>query len=136
MAFWSGWLAAISIALAALIPLVQRVTTGKRARLDSRATRTHVLVGFATVSLAFLHTLLMLTSLGTSSAVEGGMAALAPGGFAFFLLAAHAGIGLQLRRERLRDRLTQRRMHLATGLAIVIAVTTHIVLLERAAPGK
>ncbi len=136
MAVWSGWLAAVAIVLAALIPLIQRVAMGRRARLDSSATRGHVLVGLATVSLAFLHTFLMLPSLGSSSAVEGGMAALAPGGFAFFLLAAHGGIGLQLRRERLRDRSKKRRTHLATGLTIIIAVTAHVVLLERAAPGR
>lgn len=134
MGFYSGWLAALAVVVAALVPLYQRVRFKKRARLDSLATRSHVLIGFATVSFAFLHTFLMLPSLGTSSAVEGGMAALAPGGFAFFMLAAHGGLGLQLRREKLRDRASKRRTHLFTGLAIALLVGAHAFLLERAAP--
>jgi hypothetical protein len=132
MGFYSGWLAALTIVLAAGVPLVQRAVNRKRARLDSPATRGHVLLGLATVTFAFLHTLLMLPSLGTESAVEGGMAALAPGGLAFFALAAHGGIGLALRREKLRDRVSKRRTHLATGLLIVALVSTHAFLLERA----
>jgi hypothetical protein len=132
MATWSGWIATIAIALAAFVPLVQRLVMGKRARLDSKATRIHVAIGFITVSVAFLHTLVLVQSLGTSATIEAGMAALAPGGIAFFLLAAHAGLGLQLRREKLRDRVRKRRAHLATGAAIVIAVGIHVILLERA----
>lgn len=132
MGFYSGWIAAIAILTAALVPVIQRLKNGKRARIDSAATRGHVLLGFATVSFAFLHTFLMLPSLGTSSAVEGGMAALAPGGLAFFLLAAHGGLGLQLRREKLRDRASKRRTHLGTGLAIMALVAAHAILLERA----
>jgi hypothetical protein len=55
-----------------------------------------------------------------------------PAGAAFFLLVAHAGLGLQLRDERLCDRVKKRRAHTASAILIALAVTIHVVALERA----
>lgn len=82
--------------------------------------------GLATAFLAFLHTIVALPALGSPGAVGGGLLPLASAGCAFFLLVAHAGIGLQLRDVRLRDRARKRRTHAATAVAIVVAVTTHV----------
>lgn len=129
MAIWSGWLATALIVLAGLFPLYVRLRQGKRAAPESRPMRTHVLVGLATGSIAFFHTLLVVPALGAPGAVGGGMLALGAAGAAFFLLVAHTGLGFQLRRPKLRDRAKKRRAHLTTALLIVAAVTVHIVAL-------
>jgi hypothetical protein len=133
MAWWTGWLAAIAIVLAAMVPFVHRMRTGKRGAPGSPPIRLHVALGMTTSALAFLHTLLMLPALGSPAAIGGGVFALLAGGAAFFLLVAHAGLGLQLRDPRLRDRNRKRRMHTTTATLIAIAVGAHAFLLERAA---
>jgi len=133
MATWTGWLAAIAIVLAALVPFLQRVHAGKRGAPGSKPIRIHVAVGMATSACAFLHTLVILPSLGSPAAIGGGVLALFSGGAAFFLLVAHAGLGLQLRDPKLRDRSKKRRMHTTTAALIALAVGTHAFLLERAA---
>jgi hypothetical protein len=132
MAVVSGWLATVAIVLAALVPIVQRFRAGKRAAPGSAPIRLHVLVGLATAALAFAHTLAVIPALGSPAAIGGGIEALFPAGAAFFLLVAHAGLGLQLRDPKLKDRARKRRMHTTTASLIAIAVTVHAVLLERA----
>ena len=92
----------------------------------------HVYVGMALAALAFLHTIVVIPELGTPQATAGGMLALVPGGAAFFLLVAHAGLGLQLRNPKLRERAQVRRTHTMTATLIILAVTVHAVALERA----
>lgn len=133
MAFASGWLATVAILVAALVPIVQRLRAGKRAAPGSGPIRLHVTVGLATAALAFAHTLAVLPALGSPAAIGGGIVALLAAGAAFFLLIAHAGLGLQLRDPRLRDRARKRRMHTTTAVLIAAAVAVHVVLLERAA---
>jgi hypothetical protein len=125
MATWTGWIAAGLILLAALVPLVNRIVAGKRAAPDSGPTRAHVLIGLATSAVTFGHTVVAVQSLGSAEAVGAGMIALLPGGAAFFLLVAHAGLGLQLRDVKLRDRAKKRRAHTTTAIAIAIAVGVH-----------
>jgi len=132
VAWWSGWLATLAIVVAAVIPLGMRLRIGKRPAPTSEAIRTHVILGFVTSAFAFGHTLLVVPALGSPAATGGGMMAIAPAGLAFVLLVAHAGLGLQLRDEKLRQRAKTRRSHATTAVAIAIAVTVHIALLERA----
>ena len=128
----TGWLATVAIVLAALVPIVQRLRAGKRAPPGSPPIRLHVTVGLLTAALAFVHTLAVIPALGSPAAIGGGLTALFPAGAAFFLLVAHAGLGLQLREPKLRDRARKRRMHTTTAILIATAVTVHVVLLERA----
>jgi cytochrome b561 len=132
IAIWSGWLATAAIVVAALVPIVQRLRTGKRAAPGSSSIRLHVTIGFATSACAFLHTIAALPALGTPAAIGGGILALLPAGAAFFLLVAHAGLGLQLRDPKLRDRARKRRMHTTTAVLIALAVGLHAALLLRA----
>jgi hypothetical protein len=133
MATWSGWLAVMLVVLAATMPLAHRIVARRRAAPDSTTTRVHAAIGSLAAAGAFAHTVVVLPSLGSPAAVGGGMAALLPGGAAFFLLVAHAGIGLQLRDPRLKKRVAKRRTHIATALAISAAVATHVLVLERLA---
>ncbi len=132
IAVWSGWVATAAIALAALVPLVQRIRAGKRAAPGSSPIRLHVLVGLATAALAFVHTMAVLPVLGSPAAIAGGLFALLPAGAAFFLLVAHAGLGLQLREPKLKDRARKRRMHTTTAVLIALMVAIHAALLIRA----
>jgi hypothetical protein len=131
MAWWSGWLATMAILVAASIPLGMRLRLGKRAAPSSPAIRSHVVVGLVTSGCAFIHTLLVIPALGSPAATGGGMTAIAPAGLAFMLLVAHAGLGLQLRDEKLKTRAKTRRSHAITAAAIAVAVAIHIVVLER-----
>ncbi len=131
MAWWSGWLATIAIVIAAAIPLGMRLRIGKRPAPTSGAIRTHVILGFVTSAFAFAHTLLVVPALGSPAATGGGMIAIAPAGLAFVLLVAHAGLGLQLRDEKLKQRAKTRRSHATTAIAIAVAVAIHVVMLER-----
>src|SRR4051812_44934433 len=115
IAIWSGWLATAAIVLAALVPIVQRIRTRRRAPPGSPPIRLHVMVGLATAAFAFLHTMAVLPALGSPAVIGGGIFALLPAGAAFFLLVAHAGLGLQLRDPKLRDRVRKRRMHTTTA---------------------
>ncbi|MCW5837574.1 MAG: hypothetical protein KIS78_34595 [Labilithrix sp.] len=133
VAIWSGWLAAAAIVLAALVPVVQRARAGKRAAPGSPPIRLHVAVGLATAALAFLHTMAVLPALGSPAAIGGGVFALLSAGAAFFLLVAHAGLGLQLRDPKLKERARKRRMHTTTAVLIAATVTIHVVMLLRAA---
>lgn len=132
MAWWTGWLATLAIAVAAVIPLVARLRLGKRAAPASPSIRGHVVVGLVVSAVSFAHTLVVLPELGSPAATGGGMLAIAPAGLAFVLLMAHAGLGLQLRDEKLKRRAKTRRSHATTAVAIAVAVGVHIVLLERA----
>ena len=132
MAAWSGYAAVILILIAASLPLGYRLRAKKRAAPLSPTLRTHVALGLATAFTAFLHTLIALPSLGSPEAVGAGLLPLASAGCAFFLLVAHAGIGLQLRDPRLRDRAEKRRTHTLTAIAIVVAVSAHVLGLLRA----
>lgn len=133
LAFVSGWLAVAAIVFSVLVPIVQRVRFGKRAAPGSPSIRLHVLVGLSTAALAFAHTFVVIPQLGSPAATAGGMAALLPAGAAFFLLVAHAGLGLQLRDPKLRDRARKRRMHTVTAILIAVTVAMHAIVLERAA---
>lgn len=132
VAIWSGWFAAAAIVLAALVPVAQRVRAGKRAAPGSAPIRLHVVVGLTTAALAFLHTITVLPALGTPAAIGAGVFALLSAGVAFFLLVAHAGLGLQLRDPKLKDRARKRRMHTTTAVLIAATVTVHVVMLLRA----
>lgn len=132
MAFWSGWLAVLALLTAGLVPLGYRMRQSKRAAPTSPTIKRHVLLGLATSALAFGHTMAVIPALGSPAATGGGMLALFPAGAAFFLLVAHAGLGLQLRNEKLRDRVKKRRAHTVTAVLISLAVAVHIIALERA----
>lgn len=132
MALWSGWLAAIAIVLAGAIPLGTRLRMGRRGAPTSRPIRLHIVLGLVTSALAFGHTILVIPALGSPAATGAGPLAIAPAGLAFFLLVAHAGLGLQLRDEKLKTRAKTRRSHAMTAAAIVLAVGIHILTLELA----
>jgi len=132
MAWWSGWAAALMIVIAAAVPLGTRLRLGRRAAPTSPPIRTHVLLGLVTSGLAFLHTILVIPALGSPAAIGSGPVAIASAGLAFFLLVAHAGLGLQLRDEKLKTRAKTRRSHAMTAVAIAVAVGIHIVTLEQA----
>jgi len=134
MAVWTGWLAVVAIFVAGLVPLVVRIRTGKRSPPSGAPTRLHVILGLVTSALAFGHTLVVLPALGSPAATAAGMLALAPGALAFLVLVAHAGLGLQLRDEKLKGRAKTRRTHLVTAIFIVVVVTVHVVAFERAVP--
>jgi|GEM_PF-1080450 len=136
LAYWSGWIAALVLAAAGAMPLVVWWRLGSRGGLRARTTRAHIALGLSTVACAFLHTLLVIPSLGSPAAVGSGPLAIAPAGLAFFLLVAHAGLGLQLRGERCRgrERVKIRRTHSLTAIAIVLAVSVHVATLEWARP--
>jgi len=132
MAYWSGWCAAVAIVFAALVPFIQRLRAGKRAPPGSSPIKIHVMLGLTTSALAFGHTLVVIPALGSPAAIGAGVFALLSGGAAFFFLVAHAGLGLQLRDPKLKDRAKKRRAHTTTAVLIALAVTVHAVMLERA----
>ena len=121
------------IALSASVPLGFRWRARRRATPDSTPISLHVRLGFATVCVAFAHTILVLPGLGSPAAFGGGFAVFLPGLGAFFLLIAHGGLGLQLRDVRLRDRARKRRAHVLTAIALAVAVGAHVIPLVRAA---
>lgn len=127
----TGWLATLAIVAAALVPAVQRLRSGKRGAPGSPPIRLHVAIGLATAALAFLHTMAVIPALGSPAAIGGGVFALLSGGAAFFLLVAHAGLGLQLRDPKLRDRIRKRRLHTITAALIALTVTIHVAMLLR-----
>lgn len=130
MEIWTGWLAFIAIMVAGTIPLAARVRFGKRGAPASAPIRAHVVLGLATSACAFAHTLVVLPALGSPAATGAGMTAIAPAGLAFFLLVAHAGLGLQLRNEKLKTRAKTRRSHAITAALIVVAVSVHVTALR------
>lgn len=127
----SGWVAAGLVLAAGAVPLGHRVLVRRRAALESRAIRSHVVIGVAAAAGAFAHTLAILPSLGSSAAIGAGMEALAPGALAFMLLVAHVGVGLRLRTPKLRGRPKVRRTHFAIATAITVVVAIHVALLAR-----
>lgn len=131
MASVSGYIALVAIFVAGLVPLGARLRLGKRAAPGSRPINTHVVLGVITSLLAGAHTFMVMPELGSPRAIAGGVAALGAGALAFFVLFAHVGIGLQLRKEKLKDRAKKRRMHLATALIIAAAATIHALVLLR-----
>ena len=126
----TGWILVSVIVSAGLVPLLARVKAGKRAAPGTPPIRLHVWLGLTTVLVALTHTFLTVGDLGTESAIDGGMLALAPGGAAFFVLFAHVGVGLQLRNPKLRDRAAKRRTHAITATLIVLASAAHVVALR------
>jgi hypothetical protein len=132
MALWLGWLAFIAIGFSAALPISARLVLKKRASPDSSPIRFHVALGTATAVLAFVHTLSVLPELGSPEAIGGGFLSMMSGAVAFCILVAHAGVGLQLRNLRLRDRVRKRRLHVATALAITTAVVAHVWIMRAA----
>lgn len=132
LGFWSGWLTAACIVLAAIVPILHRLRNARRAAPESRTTAVHVALGAGVAVLAFTHALFSLFALGSESTIESGDLALAAGGGAIFVLVAHAGIGLQLKNPKIRDRAKKRRIHVGTATTIVVLVIVHAVLLLRA----
>lgn len=130
MEIWTGWLALVAIVSAGAIPLATRLRLGKRGAPGSPPIRAHVVLGLVTSACAFVHTLVVLPALGSPAATGAGMTAIAPAGLAFFLLVAHAGLGLQLRDEKLKTRAKTRRSHAITAALIVVAVSVHVVALR------
>ena len=131
-AAWTGWAALALLAAAALVPLVHRARDGKRALPGSGTLRAHAALGLATSVLVLVHGGATLGSLGSSEAVGAGMTAFAPGAAAFFLLFAHIGVGLQLLKPKLRDRVKQRRTHVALAISIATLAGVHVIALLRA----
>ena len=131
MAAVSGYIALVAIFVAGLVPLGARLRLGKRAAPGSPPINAHVVLGVITSLLAGAHTFMVVPELGSPRAIAGGVAALGAGALAFFVLFAHVGIGLQLRKEKLKDRAKKRRMHLTTALIIAIAATVHALVLLR-----
>jgi hypothetical protein len=129
----SGWLAAILVVAAALVPLGHRALLGRRAAPLSGPMGGHLALGIGAAVAALLHTFAALPALGSPASIRGGMAALAPAAVAFFLLFAHVGVGLKLRNKALRDRVQVRRRHVALAVAIAITVGAHVVVLLRSA---
>jgi hypothetical protein len=132
MAALSGWIAAVLVVLAALVPLSVRFRTGKRAPPQSSPIRGHVLVGLLVSLTAFIHTGLVLPELGSPASVGGGSVAFMAGAGAFVVLVAHAGLGLRLRDPKLKDRPQRRSRHATTAVLLVIAIAAHAILLLRA----
>jgi hypothetical protein len=122
----TGWTSIALIVTAAAVPLVQRVRLGKRPPPDAPGTRLHVVIGLAVCVICFLHTGVVLPMVGAPGAIGGGMLAMIPACVGFGMLVAHAGLGLQLRRPKLKDRIKKRRMHMATAIIIFVAASTHI----------
>ncbi|MEM9874967.1 MAG: hypothetical protein AAF928_08735, partial [Myxococcota bacterium] len=71
---------------------------------------------------------------GSPQAIASGEVALAMGALAFLVLLSHTGLGLQLRRPKLRRRGDKRRQHLITATLITVAVGLHAGLLMSANP--
>ncbi len=132
MATYTGWIAAALVPLAAVIPLWIRLRQGKRALPSSPSTQWHVIVGMMVAAVAFAHTLTAVLALGSASAVAAGDLALLAGAIAFVVLLAHTGLGLQLRKPKLRRRAEIRRQHWTTATLIVLAIAAHVVLLVSA----
>ena len=91
-----------------------------------------MVLGLVTTAFAFVHTILVIPALGSPAATGAGPLAIAPAGLAFFLLVAHAGLGLQLKDDKLKTRAKTRRSHAMTAVAILVAVSIHILTLEQA----
>lgn len=104
---------------------------GRRAPLESKPIRSHVVIGVSAAAFAFAHTLAVLPSLGSPEAIGAGDWPLASGAVAFLFLVAHVGVGQQLRNPKLRTRPRMRRTHLAIATAIIAAVAWHVVMLLR-----
>ena len=132
MALWSGWLAAIAIVARGGDPARDAPASRQARAPTSKPIRAHVVLGLVTSAFAFGHTILVIPALGSPAATGAGPLAIAPAGLAFFLLVAHAGLGLQLRDEKLKTRAKTRRSHAMTAVAIVVAVGIHILTLEQA----
>jgi hypothetical protein len=132
LAFYTGYLAVLVIVSAGLVPLIVRVRLRRRAAPDSRETKLHVALGSLAAICTFAHTLGALPSLGSPAATGAGSFALVPAAFAFLVVISHAGVGLQLKDTRLKDRPKKRRIHLITASLIVLSVAAHIFLLRSA----
>jgi hypothetical protein len=127
----TGWCAVMLFAAAAALPLTFRLFRGRRAAPHSRPMQVHVVVGLTTTLAALAHTMSILPAMGSPAAVAGGTVAMAPGVLAVFLLCAHVGVGLQLRKRELRDRIRKRRTHLIIATSIAVAVSGHVLALKR-----
>jgi hypothetical protein len=132
MAALSGWIAALLVLLAAVVPLGVRIRTGKRAAPQSAPIRGHVLLGLLVSLTAFVHTGLVLPELGSPASVGGGSLAFMAGAGAFVVLVAHAGLGHRLRDPKLKDRPKRRSRHATTAVLLAVAIVAHAILLLRA----
>jgi hypothetical protein len=101
----------------------------RRASPHSKLIGIHIVIGTATAFAAFTHTLFAMMSLGSSSAIGGGNAALLAGVGAMLVLMAHIGIGLRLREPKLRRRPEVRRRHMAAAITISALAIGHISML-------
>lgn len=125
-----GWAVVVCIGIAAAIPLGHRLLKGRPAGHGSKPIGVHVVLGLAVSGLAFFHVIAAIPALGEPAVVEGGMTALLPGVIGFFVLVAHTGVGLQLRRNDLRGRPKKRTIHRVTASLIVLAVAVHVLMLR------
>lgn len=132
MATVTGWICVACIVLAAIVPIGHRIVAHKRAAIGSVTTKSHVAIGAAAAIFAFLHTTTVLPELGSSTAIAAGATAIAPGGLAFFVIVAHVGIGLRLRKPDLKRRVVWRRRHAFTTATIAVATAAHAALILRA----
>ena len=122
----TGWATITLIAAAGLVPLVARIRAQRRLPPESAPTRAHVLLGMGVCIVCFLHTGVALPNVGAPGAAAGGMLAMIPASLGFALLIAHAGLGLALRKPKLKDRIQKRRMHAVTATVIFLAACMHI----------
>jgi hypothetical protein len=122
----SGWISVAMIVSAGAVPVAARIYAGKRPPPESQTTRSHVVLGMIVCVVAFAHTGVVLPMVGAPGALAGGMLGMIPACAAFGTLVAHAGLGLQLRRPKLKDRIRKRRMHATTAALIVLGAGVHI----------
>ncbi|MFO0676196.1 MAG: hypothetical protein U0169_06660 [Polyangiaceae bacterium] len=127
----TGIVATVLVFVAATFPVVHVVRTKKRAAPGSGSNRFHVVAGSTAALVAFGHVVSSLGSLGSPEAVGAGSLGLAVGALAFFVLVAHASVGLELRKPKIKDRPKKRRIHVATALTIVATIAAHVVFLLR-----
>lgn len=126
MARWSGWLAALAVVVASLVPIVHRLRAGRRAELRSPSVSRHVSLGLGAAALGALHPLTAVLALGGASAIGAGNLGLAFGALTFLVLLAHTGLGLRLRDPKLRERPRIRRQHVITAVTITLATAAHV----------
>ena len=129
MAVVSGWVTIAFIFVAACLPLGHWLYKGRRASPQSQLTSIHVTIGAIVALTAFVHSLLAVLSLGTSQAIGAGDLGLALGGAGVFVLMAHIGIGLSLRKPKVRNRPAIRARHRLTALTIAVLAIAHTAII-------
>lgn len=141
-----GWLAVGLLLGAGLLPVAHRIVRRRRAAVQGGLVRWHVVLGFGTAFVAYLHALYGVLALGAPAAVAAGNGAILAGAVAVLVVIAHVGIGLQLRQppaalhrdgpagKILRRRLAEKRTalrarHRLTATVIVAAALVHVLWL-------